>query len=266
MLNTAQPIPFEFLINGQYLRTSLDEFLTENGISAETTLNVEYVKALTPPQYVASYEHDDWVSSVDVLSESSAAASWANVTGSLQTSVASGSFDGALRVWNESQEILATGTGWHRGSIHATKWLSPTQIITAGTDRSVRLWDYTSSGTTAKLSPKLELLGHKGAIDALAVHAPSSRVLTASSDNKIGFWSTKKSEGTTYEAPAPSASANKRRKISGPAISTPQRGALSYLEGHSQHVKDVVFDARDSTVAYSASIDHSVKTWDLATR
>lgn len=268
LLGTAQPTPFEFLINGQYLRTSLDEFLTENGISAETTLSIEYVKALSPPQYVASYEHDDWVSSVDILSETSAAANWANVTGSLPTSVASGSFDGALRVWNESQEILATGTGWHRGSIHATKWLSPTQIATAGTDRSVRLWDYALSGTaagSAKLSPKLELLGHKGAIDSIAVHAPSSRILTASSDNRIGFWSSKKSEGPAYEAPAPSSTANKRRKISGPAISTPQRGALSYLEGHTQHVKDVVFDTRDPTVGYSASIDHSVKTWDLAT-
>ena len=109
LLETEKPVPLEFLINGQFLRTSLDEFLTQNGISAETTLSVEYVKALVPPTHVASYEHDDWVSSVDVLSDSSAAAKWANVTGSLQTSVASGSFDGALRVWNESQEILATG-------------------------------------------------------------------------------------------------------------------------------------------------------------
>lgn len=262
LLETAQPTPFEFLINGQYLRTTLDEFLTENGISAETTLNVEYVKALTPPQYVASYEHDDWVSSVDILSQSSDAATWAKISGSLPTSIVSGSFDGALRVWNESQEVLATGTGWHRGEIHAAKWLSPTQIATAGTDRSVRLWDYSAGAGSAKLSPKLELLGHKGAIDSIAVHAPSSRILTASADNKIGFWSSKKSEGTTYEAPVPS---TKRRKLSGPAISTPQRGALSYLEGHSQHVKDVVFDSRDPTVAYSASIDHSVKTWDLAT-
>ncbi|KAF2212551.1 hypothetical protein CERZMDRAFT_40814 [Cercospora zeae-maydis SCOH1-5] len=266
LLETTQPVPFEFLINGQYLRTTVDEFLTENGISAETTLHVEYVKALSPPQYIASYEHDDWVSSVDVLSSSSNAANWASVTGNVQPSIASASFDGALRIWNESQDVLATGTGWHRGSIHATKWLSPSQIVTAGTDRSVRLWEYAAGGAaagSAKLSPKLELLGHKGAIDSLAVHAPSSRILTASADNRIGFWSSKKSEGTNYEPPA--APSSKRRKLSGPAISTPQRGALSYLEGHTQHVKDVVFDSRDHTVAYSASIDHSVKTWDLTT-
>ncbi|GIZ49577.1 hypothetical protein CKM354_001260700 [Cercospora kikuchii] len=265
LLETTQPTPFEFLINGQYLRTTLDEFLTENGISAETTLHVEYVKALSPPQYVASYEHDDWVSSVDVLSSSSNAANWANVTGNLQSSIVSASFDGALRVWNESQDVLATGIGWHRGSIHAAKWLSPSQVVTAGTDRSVRLWEYAAGAGagSAKLSPKLELLGHKGAIDSLAVHAPSSRILTASADNRIGFWSSKKSEGTNYEPPT--APSSKRRKLSGPAISTPQRGALAYLEGHTQHVKDVVFDSRDHTVAYSASIDHSVKTWDLTT-
>jgi len=73
-LETVQPVPLEFLVNGQFLRTSLDEYLTQNGISAETTLNVEYVKALIPPLHVASYEHDDWVSAVDVLSNSARAA------------------------------------------------------------------------------------------------------------------------------------------------------------------------------------------------
>ena len=76
LLETERPLPLEFLVNGQFLRTSLDEFLTQNGISAETTLSVEYVKALIPPLYVSSYEHDDWVSSVDVLSQSSKAAQW----------------------------------------------------------------------------------------------------------------------------------------------------------------------------------------------
>jgi ribosome biogenesis protein YTM1 len=37
------------------------------------------------------------------------------------------------------------------------------------------------------------------------------------------------------------------------------------LTGHTQDVRDVVFDERDATVAYSASLDHSVKTWDLPT-
>lgn len=37
------------------------------------------------------------------------------------------------------------------------------------------------------------------------------------------------------------------------------------LQGHSSAVSDVCFDERDHTVGYSASEDHSVKTWDLTT-
>ena len=84
-------MPLEFLINGSYLRTSIDEYLTANGLSAETTLAVEYVRALIPPVYVASFEHDDWVSSVDVLSASSPMA--VRGTGDGQERILSSSYD-----------------------------------------------------------------------------------------------------------------------------------------------------------------------------
>jgi ribosome biogenesis protein YTM1 len=256
----------EFLINGQFLRTSLDEFLTQNGISAETTLQVEYIKALIPPQHVTSYQQDDWISSVNVLSPSSAAASWSSSkeAGSVQNRILSGSYDGVLRVWNMSDEVIATGQG-HTASIKSAKFITPTQVVSSGLDRTLRLWKYTDAATgQGSLAPSLELFGHKASVDNLAVHGPSSRILSASADGRIGLWSTKKSDAPAApESLLPSA--NKRRKLSGPSISTAQRGALSLLEGHQQAVGDVCFDARDPSVAYSASHDHTVKTWDLTT-
>ncbi|KAK3677770.1 ribosome biogenesis protein ytm1 [Recurvomyces mirabilis] len=258
LLETEQPVPLEFLINGQFLRTSLDEFLTRNGISAETTLSVEYVKALIPPLYVASYEHDDWVSSVDVLSASSQAAAWAGnrYDGSTQR-VLSGSYDGVLRIWNTSSEVVATGSG-HTSSIKAARYVSPTQIASSGMDRTLRLWK--CDETT--LTPTLELYGHKASIDGLAAHAPSSRILSASADHTVGVWSTKKAEAPeASEELVPNA---KRRKLSNTKPVT-QRGPLSILPGHQSQVTDVCFDEKDATVGYSASMDHSVKTWDLTT-
>ncbi|CAK3851916.1 Ribosome biogenesis ytm1 [Lecanosticta acicola] len=257
LLETEKPIPLEFLINGQFLRTSLDEFLTQNGISAETTLSVEYVKALVPPLHVASFEHDDWISSVDVLS------------GSAQSRILSASFDGNLRVWNLSSQILATGE-WHRARPNDAKFLSNSQVVSAGIDRSVMVWDFQDSATGTEkgmMRPKLELCGHKSAVESLAVDATSSRVLSASQDNRIGLWTTKKSEAPAAPPSAATehAAPNKRRKLSGPAISVPQRGALAMLESHRDFVKAVTFDQKDHTVAYSASQDHTVKTWDLPT-
>jgi WD40 repeat protein len=262
------------LINGSYLRTSIDDYLTANGVSAETTLAVEYVRALIPPTYVASFEHDDWVSSVDVLSELSPAAIHAKAgVGSGQERILSSSYDGYLRVWDTSSQILATSpspsNGGHTSSIRSAKFLSPTQVVSSGLDRTVRIWKYSEETAvpSGKITPQLELYGHKGSVNSVAAHAPSNRILSASADHSVGFWSTRKSESP--EAPAnllPSASArgSKRRKLD-QSVTVPQRGPLSLLKSHTEAVAEAIFDTRDSTVGYSASWDHTIRTWDLVT-
>lgn len=276
LLEFEKPIPFEFLINGQFLRTTVDEFLTANGISAETTLNIEYVRAVVPPSHVASYEHDDWVSSVDVLSATSPAGSPGNVQ-SGQERILSGSYDGLLRVWNMSSEVLATSSGsmdgGHTSGVKAAKFLSPTQVVSSGLDRTIRIWNYTEpedAAASASLVPSLELYGHKSSVDGLAVHAASSRILSASADHTIGVWSTRKSDAPAAPAnllPSASAAFAKRRKLSKNASQkqTPQRGPLAQLSGHGAPVSATIFKPADATVAYSASWDHTLRTWDLTT-
>lgn len=168
-METDQPIPLEFLINGQFLRTSLDDFLTQNGISAETLLNVEYVKALIPPLPVASYEHDDWVSSVDVLSPLSRAAQWTGDAAATSASqrILSGSYDGLLRIWNMSSEVVATGTG-HNAAVKSARFMSPTQVVSSSVDRTLRVWKYEDSSTGGSaLTPTLELYGHQASVDEI---------------------------------------------------------------------------------------------------
>lgn len=270
LLDTEQPIPFEFLINGQFLRTSIDDFLTTNGISAETTLNVEYVRALIPPAHVASFEHDDWISSVDLLSQTTPAARWAsNSSPELgQDRLVSGSYDGLLRVWNNSRELLATSAsafdGGHSAAVKAVKFVSPDRLVSSSLDRTIRLWDYSGDS----IVPTLELFGHTASVDRLAVHGPSSRILSASADHSVGIFSATKSGAPSAPSnliPAPS---TKRRKLSTPSSgkNVSQRGALGLLTSHSAPVSDVVFKPDDATVGYSSSWDHSIKTWDLTTQ
>jgi ribosome biogenesis protein YTM1 len=272
MLDTPAPIPFDFLINGTFLRTTLDEYLTANGLSSETTLNLQYVRSLIPPLYEASFEHDDWVSCVDVLSKSSPAGSWGNggvIPG--QERILSGSYDGLLRVWNKSAQAIATSpsasAGGHTASIKAAKFISPTQIASAGMDRTIRVWKYTEAEDhfSAQLKPTLELYGHKGYIHSIDVHGPSNRILTASQDDKIGIWTSVASSAP--EAPStllPSALTSKRRKLS-TSTSTPQRGPLSLISAHTAPVQAVIFNPLDPTVAYSCGQDHTVRTFDLTT-
>ena len=276
LLQSEKPIPFEFLINGTFLRTTLDQYLTANGISAETTLTVEYVRAIMPPVYLASFQHDEWVSSVDVLSKTSPAAIWAGNAGIKvpgQERILSGCYDGLLRVWNMSSEVIATSPSADEGGAHsailAAKFISPSQIASSGLDRTVRIWEYSedADGFSASITPKLELHGHKMAVNSLAVHHPSSRILSASQDHSIRFWSTKKSEAPPAPEnllPSTSLKSSKRQKT-GSCPNTATRGSLTELKSHTGQVSDTIFAPNDHTVAYSSSWDHTVKTWDLLT-
>ena len=275
-------ILFGFLINGAFLQTSIQQYLTANGISAETTLAVEYVRAVTPPQYLGSFEHDDWVSSVDVLSATS-------LSGQRRTDetqilpgrerILSGCYDGSLKVWNTSSQVIATSfcevyttnkfCSKHFKGVMAAKFINPTHIASSCMHGCVTVSKYTEDAlvSSASIKPKLKLYGHKGHVSAISVHPTSNRILTASIDRSLGFFAT--TEGEAPPEPPPQTESYsqpkaKRPKIE-PIISTPRRGPLSMMKSHEQQVSDTMFNPNDPTVAYSTSWDHTLKTWDLAT-
>lgn len=273
MLDTAQPVPFDFLINGTFLTSTLEDYLERNGLSFETNITLQYVRSLIPPKYEASFEHDDWVSAVDVLSSTSPAGNWSGESFTAgHDRILSASYDGLLRIWNGSGDIIATSPagshGGHGSSIKAAKFLSNTQIASAGLDRTVKVWKYTENDdhTSGELKPTMELYGHKSSIDSLEVDGASKRILTASADGSVALWST--SKASAPQAPAEllqgSTHASKRRKLA-TSVSVPQRGALHLAPFHKAPATAAIFDPRDKTVAYSAGQDHDLHTIDLTT-
>lgn len=262
-LDLSQPVPLEFLINGSYLRTSVDEYLTQNGVSTENTLTIEYVRARIPPRYVASYEHDDWVSDVHT----------SPIGNGLSPRILTASYDGRIRVWNTSSQVLATSgpaaDGGHSSFVKSARFVTPSQIVSASYDRTVKIWGYQEGqdGSTGALNLSLELYGHKAGIESVSAHAPSHRLLTAAADHSVGLWSTQKKDAPPVPEnviPKTITKDGKRRKLN-PSISAAQRGPISLMQAHSAPVSDVCFDQKDSTVGYSASLDHTIRTWDLVT-
>jgi WD40 repeat protein len=249
----------------------VDEFLTKNGINAETTLDVEYTRALVPPINVTSYEHDDWVSAVDILSQSSPAGMWSS--GSVQSGqerILTTSYDGLVRVWNTSGDILATSEAPNNGgritSLKSAKWLSDKKIVAAGMDNTVRVFKYDDD--TRTITTSLELFSHRWGVEDIAVHGPSSRILSASADSTVSLFSSNAKENPVAPSGLLSnstAASNKRQKLLKPDRTVPARGALITMTGHSSPVSSVIFKPDDATVAYSASHDHTLKTWDLPT-
>ena len=268
LLETESPIVFGFLINGSLLQTTLREYLSTNRVSSETILNVEYIRIFVPPTKVTSFEHEDWVSSIDVLSSSFKASSWDALSSyDGPERILSASYDGLLRIWDTSSQLLATSSseneGGHTMPVKSTRFLSPQQVASAGMDRSIRIWNYTDdpTGKTTSLTPKLELYGHEASINALDTHYPISKILSASDDHTIGIWTSKKSSAPEVpDSVSPGSSKRQKR-----AVNTPQRGPLHLLKSHTAAVKAISFKPNDYTVAYSASSDHTMRTWDLTT-
>ena len=243
-------------------------------------MTAEYVRATIPPLHLASFQQDDWISSVDVLSTTSPVAQWAGKTYSPSPGherILSASYDGLLRVYNLSTDAPMTTSQTQNGDLpsplKAARFITPSQIASSGLDRTVRLWKYIeeeNNPSSATLTPSLIFYGHKASVDYLAPHAPSARLLSASADHTIGVWSTKKSDSP----PAPSSllptarvlTQNKRRKLnpgpSGPST-IPTRGPLAILKAHSAPASAAIFAPQDPTVAYSTSWDHTLRTWDL---
>lgn len=272
LLHNPKPVPFEFLVNGQYLRTSIEEWLTQNAVSAETVLAVEYVRALVPPKKVTSFEHDDWVSAVDILSAGSPVGKWTKGTSvqSGQERILSASYDGLLRVWDMSGDVLATSQPPNNGgritSLKSAKWISDKKLAAAGMDGVVRIFKYDEDART--ITNTLELYSHRWPVEDIAVHTPSNRLLSASSDTTISLFSTSAKDSPAAPAdllPSSNAASNKRQKLSKSSHTVPSRGALSTLTGHAAPVSSIIFKPNDATVAYSSSHDHTLRTWDLPT-
>lgn len=277
LLEGEDQIPFDFLIDGVLLRTSLDEYLTKNGLSSEAFLLIEYARAVLPPSFLASFNAEDWVSSVDTLSLSSAQEG-SEKAGLTEPVILAGSYDSIVRTFNMSGQVQQQFAG-HLAAVKAVRWVSAHRAVSGANDGQIRLWKTSNVAfdDMEENSPDMAktvaiLLGHSGAVVNIDTHVKSRRILSASHDNVVGVWSTVPKEMNVVDPLSEEASgafassaSKKRRKMAMRDSNVKVRAPLSLLEGHSQPVEDVCFDKTDCSVAYSVSQDHSIKTWDLVT-
>ena len=96
LLGLAAPLPFDFLINGAFLRVSLQKYVDENNISSEEILQLEYIEAMVPPEPQTEIKQDDWISSVAGYKPGSF--------------ILTGSYDKTARIWTETVSISASSS------------------------------------------------------------------------------------------------------------------------------------------------------------
>lgn len=256
LLDTGTSVrPFDFLIDGLFLRSSLGKYLQTHNVSEEALLTLEYVEALCEPQKKKETNHPDWISAVAAFDDNL---------------VVTGCYDGVLRVL-DTQGDLKTSVKAHEGAIKAVSVASSDEsgefvIASSGKDQLAQLWRYTVK--TATLSPLAALTGHLNSVDAVHVHASGKRVVTGSWDNTVRVWQI---PTTSVESGLQHATKKQKTAADGASVeSFRQPEAEIVLTGHTSYVTSVAFrpssSEHDNDMIVSAGSDRVVRLWDLPTQ
>jgi len=199
-------LDFDFLIDGRYVvgGQSLAEHLSENEISSEETLTIEYIEKTIEPSAKRSDEHPDWVSCVDALKP-----------GLFIT----GCYDGIVRCWKPSNDADNNNNGggggvgggdalWcqHRGNIAPIKGITALYatntehgharnmyyFATVAKDRAVKVFGLHESEKrieqVAKIDTHTKQASHRLAIDCCSAPYPSKVFATGSADHTIKIY------------------------------------------------------------------------------
>ncbi|WFC97568.1 ribosome biogenesis protein ytm1 [Malassezia yamatoensis] len=176
-------VPFDFIANGELLRTSLDEYLMQHARSTEEEIELEYVRSTLPPTFRDSAKQDDWVSAIDA---------------SEPTLVLQSSFDGNVRVLNAEKLAKSPKTyvpAYARSSMSLTsaRWLVPKEsVVTGAMNGNVAVWHAPkSSEETVQVLQAAELRHHTGPVTNVDVGSTNNElvtVLSAGWDGCIAIW------------------------------------------------------------------------------
>ncbi|KAF9483286.1 ribosome biogenesis protein YTM1 [Pholiota conissans] len=247
-LSMDKPVPFDFLVRGELLHTTLSEWCAENGVGEEETLEIEYIESVMPPQKVSDFPHEDWVSAVSC-----------QIPGHFLTA----SYDGQIRVFDYSKNLIST-TMAHTAPITSLSVISVDDstftVATSSQDLTAQITQITlGASPSSKMLTSLHL--HTAPVSSVSSNLAGTNLLTSSWDGLIGFWDT--SIPSSDEVPEPvlnERDRKKRRKIE--ASAKPMRKApLLVLKSHSARVSKVRF-ARDETKAVSCGFDSTVRMWN----
>lgn len=250
---SLSPRPFDFLVNGQFLRGSLGALIEQSAMYTEEIIRLEFVEAMAPPAPPQQQPHDDWVS---------------GVAGRADGAFATASYDGNGRLWTDSGELLAVLAG-HTAGLGAICWLSsddsgpdaPLRCATASEDETVRLWRAEPTGGEA--SCVVSCTGATARLACVAAQPTGAMVAAGGWDDCVRIWSAAETDADDIAPDTPAAPAKRRRgggASSAPAP-PPERPALGLLTGSGGYVSSLAWPERGTL--YSAGADHAVRVWDI---
>jgi len=236
-------ILFEFLIEGEYLRTNIQEYVSRTDSSGESIINIEYILQEEAPKLTQSLLHDDWVSSVDIKEDL----------------IITGSYDNTISIWNMQGKCITAIEG-HTMAVRKVLWNTLQRdkgsFISASQDQSVLIWEYNPIDMTSNCVHICK--GHTRSVDCLAINPSTTQFASGSWDKMIKIWNS----GTDSNASSEEESGAKKLCQEGknnPKVRTP----LATLSGHKEPVSDLLYNGDNELI--SSGWDHCIRLWDIGT-
>jgi len=268
LLARGEHRPFDFLVNGRFLRTSLGEYIAQAGVSGETVLVITYEPIAPSAEIAASDEHPDWVSGLD-----------ASLGGGL---VVTACYDGAARVLRCGDggiETLSIASGGHDEPLKAVAAVrvpgadEAAVIISASQDRTLIVWQWAAAAAAPRLLPAAVCHGHGDSVQSVAARLDTDsevvRFASGACDGTVKVW--QYAPSSDADADAAAAPAGKKRRVgsrssstrggSAEATTTATLTADVTLTGHTDRVESVCWSSASRVI--SGSWDRSLRTWDV---
>jgi ribosome biogenesis protein YTM1 len=135
LLSLERPLPFDFLADGEFLRTTVAQHMEAHKLSSEKVLKLEYVFALSEPEQKEVDQVPDWISAVAPLQ-------------ALPSAVfAATSYDGTARVYSDgSSQLTVRLSDTPITGLAALPTTQGSHLVAAGKDGCIRSPPASTSG------------------------------------------------------------------------------------------------------------------------
>lgn len=237
-------VDFDFLIDGEYLRTSIDDYLASKSLSGESVIDIEYTLQQEIPNFSQSFLHDDWVSSVDIKNNL----------------IITGSYDNTVKLWDTDGNCLSTIEG-HTMAVRKVIWNTaddvPASFISASQDQTALIWQYNAESNTSQCVHVCK--GHTRSVDCLSLNPACTKFASGSWDKMIKIWESEVDIHGGNEDEADPKRICKNDKGNVRQIRTP----LLTLSGHKEPVSCLLWNEENELI--SSGWDHCIRLWDVET-
>ncbi|ELP91990.1 WD repeat-containing protein, putative [Entamoeba invadens IP1] len=234
LLQLETHIPFDFIVNGDFLRKTLGEHLTERDMSKEAVTEIEYTVALPAPEETWENDEKNWITCLRGVN--GYLFSGNNISQITATQV-SGKEIGQIN-WMTSPKFVK--------SISVSHANSHVGIAACGKSNTITIYAFENE----TFHEESILKGHTGSVESVCYSPDGQHLVSGSWDSTVNIWDLQNYNTPVQTSPLRTKSATKTVT------------AYMPITGHSQAVTKVLWPVEAQL--FSSSLDGSIALWDAS--